>query len=91
MRNPINGIVQWMSSLAQWIFGCTCIALCTLIVGSVLLGIGGVSQPFSANAIAGIVLLSISVLSVFLLYLGGRTLMRANQPLPVQENDDEEV
>ena len=90
MRNPINGIVQWMSSLVQWIFGCACIALCTLIVGSVLFGIGGVSQPFSANAIAGIVLLSISALSFFLLYLGGRTLMRANAP-NAPENDEEEI
>lgn len=84
--------VQWMGSLVQWIFGCTCIALSALIVGSVLFGIGGVSQPFSANAIAGIVLLSISALSFFLLYLGGRTLMRANAGAPPdQANEDEQV
>ena len=87
MRHP--GTVQWMSSLVHCIFGCTFIALSALIVGSVFLGIGGVSQPFSGNAIAGIVLLSISALSFFLLYLGGRTLMRANANGP--ENEDEQV
>ena len=87
MRDP--GIVQWMSSLVHCIFGCTFIALGTLIVGILLVSIGGVSQPFSANAIAGIVLLSISALSFFLLYLGGRTLMRANAGAPLdQANED---
>jgi hypothetical protein len=90
MRHP--DAVQWMSALVQLIFGCACIGIGSLIVGSVLIGIGGVSQPFSDNTIVGITLLSISALSFFLLYLGGTTFMRANGDAPpIQENGDEQL
>jgi hypothetical protein len=88
-----GGTVEWMGSLVQWIFGCSCVGISALIVGSVFLGIGGISQPFSANTIAGITVLSVSALSFFLLYLGGITLIRANNPdvPPNQANEDEQI